>query len=139
ELELALSPRDRERLSWNDLESLELRKDDRRTISLIPRLDRRPRFFTSGLDRKSLAEKLQAHPGFSEARAQLDPPVEEWSLYHGRNDGVFDLACVIGYAMEDAEILGKARQALVTLCKQETWSGRPDPLLMGGENDRGLG
>jgi len=139
ELELVLSPRDRERLSWNDLESLELHKDDRRTVELAPRSDQRPRFFTTGLDRESLAKKLRAHPGFVEARVQLDPPVKEWKLFHGQNDGVFDLACLIGYATGDEEVLSKAKRALVDLCQLETWSGHPDPLLMGGENDRGLG
>lgn len=139
ELELTLSERDRERLSWNKLKFFELRKDDRRFLEWKPCSSHRPRFFTAGLEREALARKLRAHEGFEDARRLLEPPVEEWNLYHGQNDGIFDLACLIGYATKDDAILTKAKQALTTLCKAKTWSGRPNPLLMGGDNDRGIG
>lgn len=139
ELELSIPERDRHRLTWEMTESLTLRMDDRRTLEWKPRASRRPRFFVGGLDRVALARKLLSHPGFEAARGLLAPPVGEWSLYHERNEGVFDLACLIGFATEDAEILSKAKCALLTLCNASTWSGRPDPLLMGGDNDRGIG
>ncbi len=31
------------------------------------------------------------------------------------------------------------RRTTVEACRQPSWSGRPDPLLMGGDNDRGVG
>jgi len=140
ELELALSERDRVRLSWDDLYSFELRRDDRRTIEWKPKASQRPRFFTAGLDRKALAERLQAHEGFPAIKQLLDCPVEEWELLPKiGNEGLFDLACVMGYATADEAILTKAKQMLLTLCKEETWSGRPNPLLMGGDNDRKIG
>jgi len=139
ELTLELSPRDRNRFSWNAVKSLELRRDDRNALEWKPLASRRPRFFTAGLEREALAQKLRAHEGFAAAGELLEAPVEEWKLYHGQNDGVFDLACLIGYATGDQEILSKAKRALLTLCETRSWSGRPDPLLIGGDNDRGIG
>jgi|GEM_PF-1591099 len=146
ELELALSERDRERLSWNNLKSLELRKDNRRMIELKPASSRKPRFLTAGLERKALEQKLKAHEGFAAIRRLLEQPVERWDLTYESNgktfyryNGIFDLACVIGYATADKEIVAKAKQVLISLCEAKTWSGRSDPLLMGGDNDRGIG
>jgi len=138
-LTLAMSPKDRVRLSWDAVKFLELRRDDRRTIERKPISSQQPRFFTGGLEREVLEKKLRAHQGFAAARKVLEAPADEWSLFYGTNQSAFELGCLIGYATGDKEIIEKAKRALLGLCGQETWSGRPDPLLMGGDNDRGVG
>jgi len=136
--------RDRSRISWQGIRYLDLRRDDRRQIPLLPMEGGRPPLYCD-LQGRSLEEYrriMAAKPEFQAIRERLR--VEEAALWTGRfgATNVFDLACLVAFFGEDREgkALGElAKQGLLELCRNPQWGQRADPLIMGGENDRGLG
>ncbi len=144
ELEIALPERERKRLSWDALKSLILRRDNRRRLEWPPAGNRRPRFYTGFYmgnpdALRGRLGRLEAHRGFEATRARILAAASGETSLPVEPQGIFDAACVIGFATQDTEILAVAKRTLLNLCARETWSGRPDPLLMGGDNDRGVG
>ena len=50
-----------------------------------------------------------------------------------------ELACLMFALTGDEQIGQRAKAKIMEMAQQPTWSGRPDPLLMGGDNDRVIG
>lgn len=136
EVVLELIERDRERLSWDQLESLELRTDDRRCVPLIPISGQLPRLFAPRSDLEAAASRWCGTAPFELLRSQLR--ADELVMLTDNSQGTLSLACIVYAISGDAELGNRARAAILDLAHAETWSGRPDPLLMGGENDRGI-
>jgi hypothetical protein len=136
ELVLDLIERDRERLDWGQLEFLELRKDDRRTFPLLPMSAQKPRLFVSAAEVPDVLNRWKETNRLAELCEQLR--TEELVLLTDNSQGTLSLAMIF-YTLTSDEVVGaRARAAVMELAHAATWSGRPDPLLMGGENDRGI-
>jgi hypothetical protein len=137
ELTLELIERDRERMSWGRLAYFEIRADDRRAVSLKPTGAGRPRIFLSADEVERVRERWCGPPEFEALQAQLR--TEELTLLTDNSQGTLALACLM-YALTGDTVIGvRAKAQIMALARAHTWSGRPDPLLMGGDNDRGVG
>lgn len=136
ELVLELVEGDRERLDWSRLEFLELRTDDRRTVALTPVSSARPRLFVSREDAKRVAARWCGTAEFQSLLEQLQHG--ELVMLTDNSQGTLSLACIVYSLTGDTAVGERARAAILELAHMPTWSGRPDPLLMGGENDRGI-
>ena len=66
-------------------------------------------------------------------------PTEELVFLTDNSQGTLELASLFFSLTGDKEIGARARARIVELANAPTWSGRPDPLLMGGDNDRVIG
>jgi hypothetical protein len=137
QLTLELVERDRERMSWGRLAHLELRVDDRRAVSLKPTGAGRPRIFLIAEEVEQLRARWSGRPELEALQAQLR--TEELTLLTDNSQGTLALACLMYALTGDAVIGTRAKAQIMALARAQTWSGRPDPLLMGGENDRGIG
>lgn len=136
ELVLELIERDRQRMDWSRLESFELREDDRKPVPLMPASNSHPRIFLQANEVESVRNRWHATPAFQQLREQLS--TEELVFLTDNSQGTLELACLF-YAVTGDRVVGeRARQRLIELANAPTWSGRPDPLLMGGDNDRGI-
>ena len=78
-----------------------------------------------------------ADPEFEALKAQLR--TEELTLLTDNSQGTLALACLMYALTGDIGIGDRAKAQIMELAHAHTWSGRPDPLLMGGDNDRGIG
>lgn len=137
ELVLEFIERDRARMDWGRLESFELRTDDRRTLSLLPVAATRPKLFFSAAEREQVLARWAGSPEFEALLQKLR--TEELVFLTDNSQGTLELASLI-YALTGDEVIGaRARSRILELAHAPTWSGRPDPLLMGGDNDRGIG
>lgn len=137
ELILQLSERDRDRIHWGDLDFLEIRCDDRRMVAIEPVSTRRPRIFVTPEDLLSTASRWRGDSAFEALQARLR--TEELAFLTDNSQGTVDLACSV-FALTGDEIVGRrAKARIMELAHARSWSGRPDPLLMGGENDRIIG
>jgi hypothetical protein len=137
ELILELIERDRERMSWGRLSYFELRKDDRRSVPLKPAVKGHPRIFLTAEEVTGVRERWQGSAEFAALRERLR--VEDLVLLTDNSQGTLELATLV-YALTGDEIIGaRAKARIMELAHASTWSGRPDPLLMGGENDRVIG
>ena len=136
ELILEFIERDRVRLNWGELEYLELRTDDRRTIALTPRSSERPRIFVSAHGADAVMVRWKGSSALEELREQLR--TEELVLLTDNSQGTLSLSCIFFSLTGDETVGARARAGIMQLARAETWSGRPDPLLMGGDNDRGI-
>jgi hypothetical protein len=137
ELILELIEGDRERMDWARLAYLEFRKDDRRKLPLEPVTDQRPRIFLSSGDLKRVRERWQKTPEFEKLTQQLR--TEELVFLTDNSQGTLSVACLV-YALTGDPVVGaRAKAKVMELAHASTWSGRPDPLLMGGDNDRVIG
>ncbi|HWL54014.1 MAG TPA: hypothetical protein VNQ90_16350 [Chthoniobacteraceae bacterium] len=145
ELVFELTERDRARLSWNAMAFVDLRHDDRRRVPLQPQATARPRIHQDG--GKEGREQLRNEAAFQETaervKAFLDTSGDcdagpELPLNEDHWDG-FDAACLVAHVSRDAAIVSGLKAMLLALCRRESWSGRPDPLIMGGDNDRTIG
>ncbi len=136
ELVLELIERDRERLNWGRLEYLELRTDDRRTVALTPLSAEHPRIFLSDHEAEIAARRWSGTRAFEELQEQLRN--EELVLLTDNSQGTLSLACIFFTLTGDKVVGARARARIMELAHAPTWSGRPDPLLMGGDNDRGI-
>jgi hypothetical protein len=136
ELLLELIERDRDRMNWGRLAYLELRKDDRRTVPLEPTTSEHPRIFFSPEEAKWVHERWHKSAEFEELKQQL--LTDELVFLTDNSQGTLSLACMV-YALTGDPVIGaRARDRIMELVLAPTWSGRPDPLLMGGDNDRGI-
>ena len=136
ELVLELVERDRERMGWDRLEFLEIRKDDRRLLSLSPAKAPQPRLFVSPEEARSTSSPWKGTPEFEELGQSLRR--DDLVMLTDNSQGTLSLAILYWAMTTDAEIGERARAAVMEMANAKTWSGRPDPLLMGGENDRGI-
>ena len=137
EVVLEIIERDRERVDWSRLVHLELRSDDRQAIPLEPASSSRPRIFLNAQDATQVRERWQGTERFQALRRQLAS--EDLVFLTDNSQGTLELASLYFLLTGDREIGARARTKIVELAHAPTWSGRPDPLLMGGDNDRGIG
>jgi hypothetical protein len=136
ELVLELIERDRERLDWGKLAYLELREDDRHPVSLEPPTTSHPRIFLRPQEVGQVSERWQRSTEFNKLREQLS--TEELFFLTDNSQGTLEMACLFYALTGDPEIGARAKDRILELARAPTWSGRPDPLLMGGDNDRGI-
>jgi hypothetical protein len=137
ELILELIERDRERMNWGRLAYLELRKDDRRTVPLELTSARHPCVFLSSDDVKRVRERWNGNAEFDELQQRLR--TEDLVFLTDNSQGTLEVASLV-FALTGDEVIGaRAKARIMELAHAPTWSGRPDPLLMGGDNDRVVG
>jgi hypothetical protein len=136
ELILELIERDLQRIDWGRLAYLELREDDRLPVSLKPASPSHPRIFLHAHETEQVRERWRETPTLKHLRQQLS--TEELVFLTDNSQGTLELACLVYALTGDPEVGARARQRIVELARAPTWSGRPDPLLMGGDNDRGI-
>ena len=137
ELILELIERDRRRMDWARLAYFELRKDDRRTVPLEPASARHPRIFLSSEDAKRARERWKGGAEFEALRERLR--TEDLVFLTDNSQGTLEVASLV-FALTGDEVIGaRVKTRIMELAHAPTWSGRPDPLLMGGENDRIIG
>jgi len=137
-VELEFVENARERIHWVDVQSMEIRRDNRTPRELLPVSAQHPRIHVQADELAALRQRLPAHPlypaavtKFLAADAVLEAPTNLASQ--------FDLACFLAWVTGDPVLTAKVKTAVLELCRLPTWSGRPDPLLMGGDNDRQCG
>jgi hypothetical protein len=131
-----LVERDRERFCFDTLEFVEIREDDRRRVELLPANAAKPRLFVSAADAQKIHARWLGHEEFEALGESLRQ--NDLVMLTDNSQGTLSLA-IIYYALTgDVEIGERARSVVLELAHAATWSGRPDPLLMGGENDRGI-
>ncbi len=136
ELVLELIERDRIRMGWDRLSFFELREDDRRPVSLAPSTTSHPRIFLHPQEVASVRERWENSAEFERLRKQLS--TEDLVFLTDNSQGTLELACLFYAITGDPAIGARARERILDLAHASTWSGRPDPLLMGGDNDRGI-
>jgi hypothetical protein len=136
ELVLEFIERDQARLAWSAMQSLELRCDERRLAPLIPLENRRAPLYLETGDKST----FRGTPRFQEMLKGIHPENSHlWMDRFSSEHNIFDLVCLAAWITEDAELETHAKNALLDFCRKPTWSGQPDPLLMGGDNDRIIG
>ena len=137
ELVLELIERDRERIQWGSLDFLEIRTDDRRKAPLEPVVRGHPRIFLSAQDAQQVRDRWKGSAAF---RALMDRlRTEDLVFLTDNSQGTLEVALLVFALTGDATIGERAKARIMELANAPTWSGRPDPLLMGGENDRMIG
>jgi len=137
ELTLELTERDRQRMDWGRIRYMEFRRDDRRLCPLLPRTERHPRVYVNADEIEGLRERLLPDPLFR-AKAEQLKRVED--LNTGTEfGGNLESACLHYLLTRDQELGLKIKSTILEMCRMPTWSRYPDPLLMGGDNDRGIG
>lgn len=137
ELILELIERDRQRIDFGKLAYLELRRDDRRTVPLEPAVNGHPRLFLTAEELPRVRERWK---GSDELRAlQERLRTEDLVFLTDNSQGTLEVACLVFALTGDEAIGARAKAQIVELAQAPTWSGRPDPLLMGGDNDRIIG
>jgi hypothetical protein len=137
ELVLELIERDRERMDWGRLAYFELRKDDRRTIPLEPAAKGHPHIFLSLEDVKQVRDRWEGTAEFLALQERLR--TDELVFLTDNSQGTLELASLVFALTGDKLIGARAKARIMDLAHASTWSGRPDPLLMGGDNDRVIG
>lgn len=137
EIVLEIIERDQCRMDWSRIEHLELRHDDRTAVPIEPAVDTRPRIFVNAQQLPQIRDRWQGTPEFEALRRQL--ATEDLVFLTDNSQGTLELASLYYAITGDADIGERAKAKIVELANAPTWSGRPDPLLMGGENDRVIG
>jgi len=136
EVVLELIERDRQRMDWGKLAYFELREDDRRPVPLKFAATSHPRIFLHPHEVGHVRERWQGTAEFAELEKRLS--TEELVFLTDNSQGTLELACLF-YALTGDPVIGAlAKDRILELAHAPTWSGRPDPLLMGGDNDRGI-
>ncbi|MDG0813519.1 hypothetical protein [Cohnella rhizosphaerae] len=130
ELVLEFVERDRSRIDWRRIKFIEIRKDDRAPRELAPAEKGHPRVFVNSDEAERLRDRLADSPSF---RAIVDR-----IKYGAPGSSEFDLVCLAYLVTKDRDIGEIVRSKVNELCRMATWSGKADPLVMGGENDRGI-
>ncbi len=137
ELILELIERDRDRMDWRRLDHFELRKDDRRTATLEPIASGHPCIFLTADEVGRVRERWSGNAEFRALQERLH--TEDLVFLTDNSQGTLELASLV-YALTGDEMIGaRAKARIMELAHASTWSGRPDPLLMGGDNDRVIG
>jgi hypothetical protein len=137
ELVLEWIERDRERMDWGRLEYLELRTDDRRPLPIKPIASGHPRVFLSSEQAKQVNARWQATSEFQALKERLRSG--DLVFLTDNSQGTLELASLVFALTGDETIGARAKAKIMELAHAPTWSGRPDPLLMGGDNDRVIG
>jgi len=137
ELILELIERDRERMDWGRLAHFELRKDDRRTVPLEPAVKGHPRLFLTAETAHDIRDRWTGQAEFRALQAQLR--TDDLVFLTDNSQGTLEVASLVFTLTGDSVIGARAKARIMELVHAPTWSGRPDPLLMGGENDRIVG
>lgn len=137
EVVLEIIERDRERISWANLAYFELRQDDRQTLELLPLQATHPRVFLDAKTAKQLGARWKGEPEFDAISKQLR--TIDLVFETDNSQGTLELACLVYALTGDSTIGERAKAQIMEVVHAPTWSGRPDPLLMGGENDRVIG
>jgi len=137
ELVMELIERDRDRMGWGRLASFELRQDDRRTLPLMPAADRHPFIFLSAHEVERVRRRWLGAPEFVALQQRLR--TEDLVFLTDNSQGTLELASLAYALTGDRTIGARAKARIMELAHAPTWSGRPDPLLMGGDNDRVIG
>jgi hypothetical protein len=137
ELVLELIERDRDRMDWGRLDYFELRKDDRRLVQLEPASAGHPHIFVIPEEIKQVRERWVGTVEFLALQERLR--TEELVFLTDNSQGTLELASLVFALTGDGLIGARAKAKIMELAHATTWSGRPDPLLMGGENDRVIG
>ncbi|WP_214628037.1 hypothetical protein [Paenibacillus agaridevorans] len=130
ELILEFVEKDRDRIDWQRIKYIEIRKDDRVMCELRPVEKGRPSIYLNADDVDRLREKYNGSP-------ELDA-LKDRILNQTWEDVSFDLVCFAYLMTKDNGIGHIIREKVMSLCHMQTWSGKADPLVMGGENDRGI-
>ena len=131
ELRLEFVENHQESIRWADMRSIEVRTDDRLIYELKPASVQHPRVLVNVDDRDMLRQRLEKHPDYAKALSQ--------AVFGSRSSESMAPTSVLYWVTGDAALGEQIRQTAVELCQLPTWSGRPDPLLMGGDNDRLIG
>lgn len=144
EVVLEFVERDRARISWHDMLSIELRHDDRRPMPIEPVAPSHPRIYLTADELPALRERLADSPEVEAIRnkALLRDDAPGYPFDPGalpNQPRHFATDALVALLTSDDGMVERVTDAIAALCERETWSGRPDPLLMGGENDRGIG
>jgi hypothetical protein len=137
ELVLELIERDRERMDWGRLAHFELRKDDRHTVPLEPAVKGHPRLFLTAETAHDIRDRWTGRTEFRALQAQLR--TDDLVFLTDNSQGTLEVANLVFTLTGDSVIGARAKARIMELVQAPTWSGRPDPLLMGGENDRVIG
>lgn len=137
ELTLEIIERDRERMDWGRIAQFELRADDRRREALSPTGHEHPRIFLRAAEVERRAARWSEDPEFAALLTRLR--TEDLVFLTDNSQGTLELACLVYALTGDSGIGARAKEEILKLAHAPTWSGRPDPLLMGGENDRVIG
>lgn len=137
ELILELIERDRERMDWERIDHFELRKDDRRILALEPAAKRHPRIFFSSGDLEQVRGRWKRNEEFAALQQRLR--TEDLVFLTDNSQGTLEVASLVYVLTGDEAIGARVKARIMELAHAPTWSGRPDPLLMGGDNDRVIG
>ncbi len=127
----------RDRIQWMDMRSMEIRQDDRQDVPLAPATASHPRIYVTADELDGLRQRLPGTPIFERAVEK----VLEFGDLNAIQDisSVLDIGALVALITQDSRLIDIVRKAIVALCEKESWSSRPDPMLMGGDNDRGVG
>ncbi|HEY3416903.1 MAG TPA: hypothetical protein VGM23_08475, partial [Armatimonadota bacterium] len=127
----------RDRIKWMDMRSLELRTDNRTSIPLEPVVAGHPRIYLTPDELDGLRQRLPGTPLYERALAQ----VREFGDLSAVQDlsSILDIGALVGLISQDASLIVPVKNAITEFCHMPTWSSQPDPLLMGGDNDRPVG
>ena len=136
EIVLELVERDRDRIDWSCLRKLELRTDDRSIRPLSPQRAGHPRLFVTADELPKIRARWAESSAWHALLANLRD--DELKLLTDNSQGTLELATLVYALTGDEHIGGRAKEFILNLASAPTWSGRPDPLLMGGDNDRGI-
>ncbi|MFP5229469.1 MAG: hypothetical protein ACLGXA_17800 [Acidobacteriota bacterium] len=137
ELVLEIIERDRQRIHWGSLDHFEIRSDDRRTVPLEPAVSGHPRIFLTSKDVPRIRERWQGSAEFRALEERLR--TEELVFLTDNSQGTLEVALLLFALTGDPAIGARAKARIMELAHAPAWCGRPDPLLMGGENDRFIG
>ena len=137
ELILEIIERDRERMDWGRLAYFELRKDDRRTVPLEPAVKGHPRIFLTAEKAQKIRDRWAGRAEFRALQEQLR--TDDLVFLTDNSQGTLEVASLVFTLTGDTQVGARAKDRIMELAHAPTWSGRPDPLLMGGENDRIIG
>ncbi|MDG0790559.1 hypothetical protein OMP38_06610 [Cohnella ginsengisoli] len=129
ELRLEFVERDRSRIDWQRIKFIEIREDDRSWRELTPVEKRHPRVYLNSDEAGRLRDKLSGSPALLSLIGRIK---------HEPGSVEFDLVCMAYLLAKDHDAGETVKKKIGELCSLATWSGKPDPLVMGGENDRGI-
>ncbi len=143
ELVLEFVERDRARMDWGRMAFMELRRDDRCPCPLLPVSKDHPRVYVTAAELETQRRRLLSAPAFHQRVEKF----KNTDLGFGvETAGELDLACLAYLLTGDKPIGEKVKRQIVDLCALASWSGQghsqgqsDNPLLMGGDNDRGIG
>ena len=147
ELKLELVEHDRARLDWRNVKFMTISHDSRLIRPIEPASDIRPRVYLGAHEVQTYRERLAGSPELMKTMRWLkdealgdDPGTMSTLGQLARSYGWdIDLACLVYLVTGDVETGALLKNRIVKLCSRPSWSRMKDPLIMGGDNDRGVG